>query len=141
MFNRVNFVKDIAKKLFNSNLLAKRTFLTEKQLKEKESEIGARIFGPIHPNERREFFNDNKKSWFFHQEITGRNGVKQSVTLHYEVHPNGILRISSHPDTKNEFIKGQELDNFISATEIYYERVMSQLYNKNIDQTDDKLAA
>ncbi len=122
-------VKNFADKLFNSGLLSKRSVLTEKQLKARESEIGAKIFGPIKPNERREFFNDNKRSWFFHQELTDSTGVEHSTTLHYEVHPNGILRVSSQAGVKNEFIKGQELNNFITATEMYYSRVMQQIYN------------
>ena len=132
MSDRGLFFKAFAKKMLASDRLQKRVPLTEKQLKTMESEIGSKIFGPLRPNERREFFNDNLKSWFFHQEIVNQLGISQSVTLHYEVHPNGILRISSREDTNNEFIKGQELENFISATEIYYERVMRQLYNRDV---------
>jgi hypothetical protein len=130
MIDKERFIKAVSKKLINLDLLSKRLPLTEKQLKAKESAIGAKIFGPTKPNERREFFNDNKKSWFFHQEITDSAGIVHAVTLHYEVHPHGILRISSLEGVKNEFIKGQELDNFISATEIYYERVMREIYHK-----------
>ena len=128
MKDKSRFIKAVSKKLFRTDLLSKRPILTEKQLKAKESEIGAKIFGPIKPNERREFFNDNKKSWFFHQEITDSSNVVHSVTLHYEIHPNGILRVSSKSGVHSEFISGQELDNFVSATEIYYGRVMREIY-------------
>ena len=128
MTDKSNFIKAVSKKLFKSDLLSKRLVMTEKQLKAQESAIGAKIFGPIKPNERREFFNDNKRSWFFHQEITDPAGIISSVTLHYEVHPQGILRVSSKEDVYNEFIKGQELENFVSATEIYYGRVMREIY-------------
>ena len=137
-YNKV-FIKNFIKKILKSDQPVKKQPLTEKQLKVMESEIGARIFGPIAPNERREFFNDNERSWFFHQEIVNKLGLTQSVTLHYEVHPNGILRISSREDTKNEFISGQELDNFMSAIQIYYERVMKQIYNRDVSA--DKKAA
>jgi len=136
MKDKSNFVKAVSKKLFKTNLLLKSSVLTEQQLKAKESEIGGKIFGPIKPNERREFFNDNQRSWFFHQEITDSAGIIKSVTLHYEIHPNGILRVSSIEGVRNEFIKGQELDNFISATEIYYGRVMREIYG--IEPTDAK---
>jgi len=129
MTNSRSFIKTVSKKLFSINIPSKR-FLTEQQLKAKESEIGATIFGPIMPNERREFFNDNEKSWFFHQEIVGKGNVISSMTLHYEVQPMGILRISSDPSVKNEFINGQELKNFVLATEMYHERIMSQLYKR-----------
>lgn len=130
MTDNRGFIKAVSKKLFGANLSSKRIILTERQLKAKESEIGAKIFGSIKPNERREFFNDNEKSWFFHQEITEKGKVISSMTLHYEVQPIGILRISSDPTVKNEFINGQELKNFIQATEMYHERVMSQLYKR-----------
>lgn len=136
MVNKNKIIKSIAKKIFKSNLLLKRPVITEKELKAKESEIGGKIFGPIKPNERREFFNDNQRSWFFHQEITDSTGVIKSVTLHYEIHPNGIFRVSSAEGVRNEFIKGQELANFISATEIYYGRVMREIYG--IEPTDTK---
>ena len=130
MTDNRGFIKAVAKKLFNLNLSSKRSVLTEKQLKAKESEIGAKIFGPIKPGERRAFFNDNEKSWFFHQEIMEKGNISSSMTLHYEVQPSGILRISSDRNVKNEFINGQELKNFIQATEMYHERVMSQLYKR-----------
>ena len=138
MSDKSKFIKAVSKKLFNANLFSKRSTLTEKQLKARESEIGAKIFGPIRPNERREFFNDNKKSWFFYQEITDANGVVHSVTLHYEIHQHGILRVSSKDGVHNEFISGQELENFILATEIYYGRVMREIYG--IEPTPDKKA-
>lgn len=130
MTNKKSPIKVIAKKLSKSGLFSKRPVLTEKDLKAMESKIGAKIFGPVKPNERREFFNDNEKSWFFHQEITDSNSKIHSVTLHYEVNPQGVLRISSNPNVKNEFISGQELDNFVQAAKMYHELVMTQIYNQ-----------
>ena len=102
--------------------------ITQATLRREESAIGATIFGELKPGERREFFYDrrisDRDSWFFHQEIGG-----QEVTLHYEVHPHGVLRISSNPNTKNEFIKDKELNDFLSATKIYHQLVMGQMYN------------
>ena len=127
--DKTHFIKSVSKKLFNNS--SRQPQLTERDLKARESEIGSKIFGPLKPNERREFFNDNERSWFFHQEITDQTGKIHSVTLHYEVHPNGILRVSSQPHIKNEFINGQELDNFVEATKIYHQRVMNQIYNRD----------
>ena len=130
MRDKTHFIKAVSNKLFkNDSSLPK---LTEKDLKARESEIGSKIFGPLKPNERREFFNDNERSWFFHQELTDQNGKVHAVTLHYEVHPKGVLRVSSQPHVKNEFISGQELENFSSAIEIYYQRVMKQIYNRDV---------
>ncbi|MEI7917851.1 MAG: hypothetical protein WCH58_00520 [Candidatus Saccharibacteria bacterium] len=130
MRDKTHFIKSVSNKLFKTD--SRRPKLTEKDLKARESEIGSKIFGPLQPNERREFFNDNERSWFFHQELTDQNGKVHSVTLHYEVHPKGILRVSSQSHVKNEFISGQELENFSSAIEIYYQRVMKQIYNRDV---------
>lgn len=134
------FTSNVTKLIFNKALPIKRPEpITESVLRTKESEIGATIFGPMGPNEtRREFFYEtrvgDRDSWFFHQEITNSTG-KEEVTLHYEVHPTGVLRISSNPNTGNEFIQGQELDNFLSATQVYHDSVMSQIYGQDSDSS------
>jgi len=124
-----NFIGSVAEVIFNRAIPIRRTEpITEADLRSQESTLGATIFGELKPGERREFFYDkriaDRDSWFFHQEIAG-----QEVTLHYEVHPGGVLRISSNPNTKNEFISGQELNDFLSATHIYHGLVMSQMYS------------
>ena len=106
--------------------------LTEDVLRTKESEVGATIFGPMAPNEtRREFCYDrriaDRDSWMFHQEL-----IDKEVTLHYEVHQTGILRLSSNPSTPNAFISGQELDNFVAATTMYRDMVISKLYDQAV---------
>ncbi len=121
------FISAIARKLFSRDW--KPQLVTEKSLKSLESEIGAKIFGVVKPGERREFFNDNQSSWFFHQEITDVSHTSRSVTLHYEVNDNGILRVNTlNGSMECVQVAGQELDNFIQATNIYYSIVMRQLY-------------
>ena len=116
--------------------------LTPEILKSEESsKVGAKIFGPLKPNEtRREFFYDGSNSglssWFYHEEKTNPNTkIVGSVTIHYQGgHPidSGILRISSNPKTENAFIGGKELIDFVTATEMYHKGVMGQIYS-NID--------
>lgn len=119
--------------------------LTERELKNEEGEIGADIFGPIASNESRTFFNDNRESWFFHQEKTDSSKKVHEVTLHYEVRLGGVWRIDTKAGMKCEMISAQELDDFVNAAEIYHERVMGQIYKRPIRQIkyeqDDKLAA
>jgi hypothetical protein len=129
-----NFVKSLAKVLFNKETSIRSEDLTDEILRAKESAIGATIFGPIAPNERREFWYQTRHhgldSWYFHQAKTDARGKGLGeITLHYEVHPNGILRISSSPATPNEFIHGQELENLLTATRMYKDMVVSQLYS------------
>lgn len=149
------FVGAVIKVVFGDSSSRRSEPLTDVVLRTRESEIGATIFGDFGPNERREFFydgsNGDRHSWFFYQEITDPSGSVHTVTLHYEVHPTGVLRLSSSPYTKNEFISGQELDNFLTATRIYHDLVMSRLYPDTVhadnvhrlrdDPTNDRLAA
>ncbi len=123
-----NFIKAIAKKLFNRDWQPKA--ITHDSLKRKESAVGASLFYTGRPNERIEFFNDSQKSWFFYQSITDASGVNHSTTLHYEVHPNGIMRVSNKTGMKCEFVHGQEYENFVQSANLYYERVMKYVYNK-----------
>lgn len=127
--------------LFDRDLSPKyKNLLTERELKIEEGEIGADIFGPLDSNERRAFFNDNHYSWFFYQEKVDSSKTKHSTTLHYEVRPEGVLRINNKVGMQCELITGQELDNFVKATEIYHSRVTSQIYSNSI-RHDGQLAA
>jgi hypothetical protein len=139
-----NLGSSVIKVIFGKALPFKRLEpLTEDILRAKESEVGATIFGPVAPNEiQREFWYDrriaDRDSWLFHQKVVEETGVSD-VTIHYEVHPSGVLRISSHPHTKNEFIEGQELENFMTATDVYRTLVIDQIYGNN--QVTSKKAA
>lgn len=141
-----SFIGDVAKLLFGKGFQTSRLEpLTEGALRAKESALGATIFGPMRPNElAREFFYDtrinDRDSWFFHQVMTAPTGAAHEVTLHYEVHPTGILRISSSPNVKNEFIHGKELKDFMTAAEMYQELVTSKLYAE-ASINSDRLAA
>ena len=131
---QTSFVKSLAKVLFYKGSYTRLEDLTEEILRSQESAIGATIFGPVAPNERREFWYQTRHhgldSWFFHQAKTDTKGKDLGdITLHYEVHPNGVLRISSNPDTPNEFIHGQELENLLTATKMYKQMVIDQLYS------------
>ncbi|MEI6054157.1 MAG: hypothetical protein WCQ49_02180 [Candidatus Saccharibacteria bacterium] len=138
---KTKIIKYIGKFLFNNELSSSyNEIITERELKIEEGEIGASIFGAMAPNERRAFFNDNRESWFFYQEKTDASKIKHSITLHYEVKPEGILRVSNQAGMQCEMISGKELSDFIKATEIYYSRVKSAIY-KNKDQSGHNLAA
>lgn len=138
--NRNNFIKSASKKIFGRELSLHRLEpLTESRLKKDESAIGAKLFGPIRQNEHREFFNEDKENWFFYQSLTHADGVAESITLHYEVLPVGVLRISSDESVPNAFIDGQELNNFILATNMYHDQVLEQIYG--LELKSDKIAA
>ena len=103
---------------------------TERELIQLESEIGATIFGekPAHVT-RREFFNLDKDTWIWYEEIVDKDGKKQEVTTRYEVQPKGILKVQ--PNYRYSYLEGDELQNFVLAVKEYYERVSRDLYKRD----------
>jgi hypothetical protein len=93
-----------------------------------ESTIGRELFGPVPAGHRREFFNLDNKTWVWHEEWTdSETGKAQEVTTRYEVHPNGILKVQDGQPYR--FLEGEELQYFDRATQLYYERVMTDIYH------------
>jgi len=100
--------------------------MTERELIQLESQIGAQLFGPVPKGTRREFFNVDAKNWIWHEEWIDVSGTFQSMTTRYEVQPQGILKV--RVGVPNEFIEGQELKNLSLAVQTYYERSMREIY-------------
>lgn len=104
--------------------------LTERELIQLESQIGATVFGPASPQVvRREFFNLDKDTWIWHESVKQSDGTMQEVTVRYEVQPKGILKV--HPGPRYDYLEGEELRNFVLAVNEYYERVARQLYHRD----------
>ena len=57
--------------------------------------------------------------------------------MRYEIHANGILKVSDGP--RYQFIEGDELHNFAEATRLYYEQAATQIYGRD-PRTGLKLA-
>lgn len=112
--------------------------LTERDLLRRESKIGAELFGPIPKGHRREFFCLDESTWIWHEEWKDEKGVERQSTTRYEVHPNGILKVTDGP--RYQFIDGDELDNLVAATRLYYEQAARQIYGRD-PQTGTTLAA
>jgi hypothetical protein len=103
--------------------------LTERDLLRQESKIGSGLFGPVPKGHRREFFCLDESTWIWHEEWKDEKGVERQSTVRYEVHPNGILKVMDGP--RYQFIEGEELDNLVAATRLYYEQVARQIYNRD----------
>lgn len=113
----------------------KRPFskLTERELIQLESDIGARLFGEVPKDHRREFFNLDLATWIWYDEwIDPITGQRKSTTIRYEVHENGILKVQEA--ARYVFISGQELENFMTAIHLYYERVAREVYHADPTQ-------
>lgn len=112
--------------------------LTERQLINLESKIGGEIFGPVPKGARREFFNLDPQTWIWHEEfINPTTKKKESHTVKYEVKGDYILKVLSGPQYSK--VEGEEFDNFVLATRIYYERTMREIYNRD-PKTGEKLS-
>lgn len=111
--------------------------LTERQLIQMESEIGAQLFGPIPEGHTRQFFNLDRTTWVWYEQwkdpLTGK---PRELITKYEIHPSGILKVQE--GARYTFITGQELDNFVLAVQLYYERIMREIYKRD-PQTGQKL--
>lgn len=124
------FVNDLSKLFFKNNSSnVSYEFTRRNELISKESLIGARIFGLTNTEtERADFFYEGRDEngvdhWFFYQDKQDGNGNHNSRTLHYEISNAGILLVGSG------YLKAEELDKFILATEMYQKRVKEQLYS------------
>jgi hypothetical protein len=101
--------------------------LTERELLQKESEIGAKLFGDIPAGHRREFFCLDSKTWIWYEEWKDqKTGKKMSSTVRYEIHDKKVLKVQE--GARYSFIEGEELDNLVAATTLYYEQVARHVY-------------
>ncbi len=103
--------------------------LTDRDLLRMESKIGGNLFGPIPKDHRREFFCLDESTWIWHEEWKDEKGVERQTTTRYEVHPNGILKVTEGP--RYQFIEGEELDNLVEATRLYYEQAAREIYGRD----------
>lgn len=103
--------------------------LTERELLNLESQIGASLFGLIPKGHRREFFCLDERTWIWHEEWKDEKGAPKATTTRYEVHDNGILKVQE--GAKYKYIEGEELQNMLVATRMYYEQVARNIYNRD----------
>lgn len=102
-----------------------------------ESEIGGTLFGDVPQGHRREFFNLDPDTWIWYEEWTDRLGKPRTTTTRYEIHDNGVLK--AQEGARYNFIEGEELENFMLSTRLYYERVARDIYQCD-PQTGQPLA-
>ncbi len=100
--------------------------LTEADLINAESKLGATLFGKIPEGHRREFFRYRHNVWVYHESWT-ENGKKMETTITYMVRENGVYKCP----LGSEYIKitGKELENFKRATIEYLKLIKQKLYH------------
>lgn len=102
---------------------------TKRQLIQMESELGGKLFGVIPQGHRREFFNLDPDTWIWYEEWADQLGKRHTTTTRYEIHDNGVLK--AQEGARYSFIEGEELENFMLSTRLYYERVAREIYNRD----------
>lgn len=103
-----------------------RTRPSERELIQRESEIGGHLFGAVPKGHHRQFFNLDRDTWVWYEEWADEKGKKQRMTTRYEIHENGILKVQE--GAPYYYIEGVELTNLVSAIRTYYEEVSRQVY-------------
>lgn len=104
--------------------------LTQRELLQLESEIGSKLFGDIPAGHRREFFCLDDTTWIWYEEtIDPKTKKVNRTTVRYEVHENGVLKVQE--GARYSFIEGEELENLVAATKMYYEQVARNVYNRD----------
>ena len=103
--------------------------LTERELLTLESEVGARLFGPVPEGHRREFFCLDEHTWIWHEEWLDANKKLATSTIRYEVTEHGVLKVQE--GARYSYLEGEELQNFGIALRMYYEQVARQVYKRD----------
>lgn len=119
----LNLSKLSKRKIFKHS--GKRLKLTEADLINAESRLGAMLFGPIPAGHRREFFRYRHNVWIYHEEWTV-NGKKMESTITYKVQENGVYKCPLGGEYTK--IKDAELANFRKATREYLKLIKKNLY-------------
>ena len=101
--------------------------LSNRQLIDKEAQIGRQLFGEIPKGQRREFFCLDRNTWIWYEEWTDQNGRRQHLNTRYEVTPNGVLKVQG--DKHYVFVGDEELRNLYKAMKLYYQYTSAHIYN------------
>ncbi|MGB3946145.1 MAG: hypothetical protein WBK76_04905 [Candidatus Saccharimonadales bacterium] len=103
--------------------------LSERELIQRESKIGRELFGPIPKGHEREFFCLDQSTCIWYESYKDVDGKEVSSTTRYEIQGDKILK--AQEGARYSYIEGRELDNLLQAIQLYYERVMRKVYEKD----------
>ena len=103
--------------------------LTERELLKLESEVGAKLFGPIPRGHRREFFCLDERTWIWHEEWLDEKHKLTTSTVRYEINDQGVLKVQE--GARYAYLEGEELQNFGVAIRMYYEQVARDVYTRD----------
>jgi hypothetical protein len=127
-----NFLKKSLQLLIGTDTVAPARILakiTRSELIKKEGIIGGQLFGPIPDGCNRKFYNLDHDTWVWYEEWADEAGLSAEITTRYEVHPDGVLK--DQEGAPKHYIEGRELNSFLAATQLYYERVAREIYHRD----------
>lgn len=105
--------------------------ITERELIQRESEIGRELFGPVPAGHRREFFCLDEKTCVWYEEYKDAKGKTVSHTTRYEIQGDKVLK--AQDGAKYSYLEGAELHNLLTAINLYYNKVMRSIYRRDPD--------
>ncbi len=103
--------------------------MSERELIQRESEIGRELFGPIPKGHTREFFCLDETTCIWYESYKDADGKEITATTRYEIQGDKILK--AQEGARYSYLEGQELDNLLLAIGMYYERVMRGVYMRD----------
>ncbi len=105
--------------------------ITERELIQRESNVGRELFGPVPAGHRREFFCLDEKTCVWYEEYKDQKGKPVTHTTRYEIQGDRVLK--AQDGAKYSYLEGPELKNLLTAINLYYERVMRNVYARDPD--------
>ena len=117
------------KKLLNQSLEQKQSehrAATIRKLMQHEAKIGGRLFGPVKPGDRREFFCLDEHTWVWYEEwVDQSTGQRRAQTTRYEVRPDCVLKVrNGHYSAVGQ----EEAYHLLEAARGYQQATAQQLY-------------
>jgi hypothetical protein len=91
-----------------------------------EAKVGGKLFGPVAPQVRREFFCLDERTWVWHEEWVDQTGQPRVQTTRYDVRPDGILK-SQHG--KYQRVDQAEARRLYQAAQLYNQAVEHEVYS------------
>lgn len=92
-----------------------------------EAKIGGKLFGPVQPNGKREFFCLDQYTWVWYEEWVDQTGQRQTKTTRYEFRGDTVLKsVNGHYQP----IGATEAKRLREAIQQYGTQVYQQLYAK-----------
>lgn len=98
----------------------------QRELITAELSVGSSVLGSVPVGHKRSFFNLDAKTWVWHEEWTGQDGLPDSLMTTYEFQPRGVLKTVN--GVAHGYVEGRELDRLLAATRLYHNIVAEKVY-------------